>query len=360
MFKKILENLYIYVFLIMIFGILVVSTILPDKDFSEYENRLLQMMPSISMEKIFDGSFQSEFDTYTSDQVVFKDFFVKSKNYLDIAQLKLAVNGVYNAADDFYIERHSKKDYDLEKLKNNIDILNSFKEQYGAEVYLVPNASTILSDKIFLQEDLNFNEALKEIENIDYVDSVLNDYKGDKSDLYYKTDHHWTTIGAYQLYKELVDNPVELNLKEVTNEFYGTINNKLNIAMKPDSIYIHDSKTNFSVYYDLGKEDKGLYFDKYLNMKDKYSYFLDSNHGLIQIINEDINSDEKVLIIKDSYANCLAPLLAENYKQVDLIDFRFFNMPISSYLKTYKYDRIIVLYNKDGFANNDDFFRLKR
>lgn len=358
--NKILENLYIYVFIIIIFGFLIISTIIPDKTFSDYENRILQKCPEVSIESIFKGEFQKKFDTYVSDQIVFKNYLVKTKNYLDILQLKLEVNKVYIGQDDFFIERHSIKDYDLELLKENINDLNTFKDKYNAEIYLIPNACDVLSDKVYYTNDIDFNYYMSDIENIDYVDNILKNYNKDKSNLYYKTDHHWTTLGAYELYKNIVENPVELNLEVVDKNFLGTINNKLNINMVPDIIYKHNSDTNFSVYYDLGKKDLGLYFDKFLNTKDKYSYFLDSNHGLIQIINEDINNNEKVLIIKDSYANCFAPLIAENYKQVDVLDLRYFNMPLSNYLKIYQYDRIIVLYNKDGFANNSDIFKLSK
>lgn len=358
--KKILENLYIYIFLSIIFGVFVANVLVPDKTFSDYENRVLQEMPKISIESILDGSFQEKFDTYTSDQIVLKNYLVKAKNYMDLAQLKFAINEVYTAKDDFYIERHSIKDYDFNLLKKNIDVLNAFKDKYNAEIYLIPNASTILSDKIIYQNDIDFNKYLGNIEGIEFVDNILNNYNGNKSDLFYKTDHHWTTIAAYELYKNIVENPISLNLKKVDETFYGTIHNKLNVYMEPDTIYKHNSDTNFSVYYDLGKKNLGMYFDKYLETKDKYSYFLDSNHGLIQIINEDIVNNEKILIIKDSYANCFAPLIAENYKQVDVMDLRYFNMPLSNYLKIYNYDRIIVLYNKDGFVNNTDIYKLNK
>ena len=103
--KKNLENFYIIFFIFFIFFIPILSIFEEDKTFSDYENRVLQKLPEISIEKIFDGSFQKKFDTYTSDQIIFKNTFVKAKNYLDILQMKLEINGVYIADDDFYIWR---------------------------------------------------------------------------------------------------------------------------------------------------------------------------------------------------------------------------------------------------------------
>lgn len=261
--KKILENFYVIFFITFIFGILIASTISKDKQFSDYENRSLQMFPEISKETIFEGDFQSKFDTYTSDQIIFKNYFVKTKNYLDIMQLKLEINGVYRADDNFFIERHSKDNYDYKLLEKNIDFLLNFKEKYNAEIYLVPTANQILKDKLTFKNDLDYNEIMNEIENIDYVDNILNSYKGNKNDLFYKTDHHWTTIGAYELYKNIVENPVELKLELVDDSFYGTINNKLNIKMEPDKIYKQSSNTNFKVTYDMLPKQGNMYEEKH-------------------------------------------------------------------------------------------------
>jgi hypothetical protein len=145
---------------------------------------------------------------------------------------------------------------------------------------------------------------------------------------------------------------VKHNYEEFDNVILG------NYLVSTTISNLNSANTDFNVYYEMGKEDLGLYFDNYLDVKDKYAYFLDANHALVQIRNNDIDSDEKLLIIKDSYANCLVPFLAESYKEVDVIDLRFFNLPMSTYLKTAQYDRIIVLYNKNGFATNADAYKL--
>lgn len=356
--QNICDNLHVIIFILIIFLVPIMSILTPDRTFSDTENRELQTFPEFSLESIFDSKFQSEFENYMNDQIVLRNEMVETKTYLELLQMKLAINDIYKAEDGFFIERHPDTEYDIDLVNKNVNALNKFVEKYNAEVYLVPNANVILKDKILFANDADIDKLLSGVKNVTFVDGILMNYSGDKSDLYYKTDHHWTTIGAYELYKNIVENPVEKDLVSVTDEFLGTIHNKLNIIMKYDTIYKQNSTTNFKVYYDLGTEDLGLYFDNYLSVKDKYAYFLDANHGLIQIRNQDIDSNEKLLIIKDSYANCLVPFLAENYKEVDVIDLRFFNLPISSYLKSYQYDRIIVLYNKNGFATNADVYKL--
>lgn len=322
------HKIYVYLFFIIIFIVPIINIFTADREKSDTENRHLQQLPKL--EGVLEGDFQSAFDKYTSDQIILRDEIVSLKNYIEIGMMKLEVNGVY--INNPWVERHSDKDYDKELMKKNIEIIETFKEKYNAEIYLVANAC--------FSDDYYGNNV--DISDVPYV------YYDDLE--FYKTDHHWTTLAAYNLYKKIVDNPVEYNPVLVSDSFLGTINNKLNISMKPDSIYRHDSDTNFTVYYDMGKKDLGFYFDKYLETKDKYSYFLDGNHGLVEVVNEDIDNDERILIIKDSYANCFVPFIAENYKEVDVIDLRYFNMKMSYFIKDY--DRIIFLYNVDNFLNN--------
>ena len=359
MIKKIVNNFYVYFFIVFIFSVLIFSTISKDKIFSDYENKKLQKLPSLNLEDILNTKFQEDFENYVNDQIVFRNLFIRIKNYFEIVQLKLSVNDIYLGKDNFYIERFPENEFDVSLINSNITYINEFKQKYSAEVYLIPTASEILRDKLYITNDIDFNKYLKNIENNSLVNDILNNYEGNKSDLYYKTDHHWTTIGAYELYKNIVNNPVNLNLEKISDSFYGTINNRLNITMKADDIYKQKSNTNFEVLYDLNKENKGLYFDKYLKTKDKYSYFLDGNHGLINIENKDINNNEKLLIIKDSYANCFIPFIIENYKKVDVIDLRYFNVSLSEYIEKEKYDRIIVLYSKSGFMKEKNVMKLK-
>lgn len=330
------QKIYVYLFFIIIFMIPLINIFTKDRQKSDTENRTLQQLPKL--EGILEGKFQEEFQIYTSDQIVLRDNIVSLKNYIEIMMMKLEVNGVY--IYDKWTERHSIKDYDQELIDKNINIIEEFKEKYNAEIYLIANAC--------FKEGYYGNNI--DISKVPYV------YYDDLE--FYKTDHHWTTLAAYNLYKKIVDNPVEYNPELISDNFLGTINNKLNIYMKPDNIYKHKSNTNFTVYYDLGKENLGFYFDKYLDTKDKYSYFLDGNHGLVEVVNNDIDNDERILIIKDSYANCFVPFIAENYKEVDIIDLRYFNMKMSDFIKDY--DRIIFLYNVDNFLNNIYFSTLNK
>ena len=116
---------------------------------------------------------------------------------------------------------------------------------------------------------------------------------------------------------------------------------------------------NIEVEYDFNGISSSIYFDKYLKEKDKYSYYLDGNHAFINITNNDV-VDGKLLIIKDSFANCLIPFLINDYHTINVVDLRYLNMPISSLIKQNNYTNIIVMYNKVNFITDNNIIKLTK
>ena len=88
-----------------------------------------------------------------------------------------------------------------------------------------------------------------------------------------------------------------------------------------------------------------MYEEKYLNEKDKYSYFLDNNHALITITNKSLNNNNELLVIKDSYANSFIPLIAKHYEKIHVIDPRYYRLSISSYIRENNISNVLFLYN---------------
>ena len=179
--------------------------------------------------------------------------------------------------------------------------------------------------------------------------------------IYYKTDHHWTTLGAfyaYQAWAEAMGFEVpdlkDVKQTAVSEEFHGTVYSKLNLDLSKDTMHrfeLPSTPSKVEVTLDMASKMDTMYNEKYLSMKDKYSYYLDGNHGLTEITS---NGEGKgtLLIIKDSYAHCFAPFTVGNYKKVYMVDFRYFNMPISSFIEQYGITDVLVLYNAVTFATD--------
>ena len=128
----------------------------------------------------------------------------------------------------------------------------------------------------------------------------------------------------------------------------------LNENIESDSITAYHTNTEFT----LTVKDEiynSLYFDDFLTKKDKYSYFLGGNHGICKIENKSLENGKKMLIIKDSYANCIVPFLAEHYSEITLVDPRYCSHTQIKTVNASEYDDVLVLFNVSGFSSEQNF-----
>lgn len=182
--------------------------------------------------------------------------------------------------------------------------------------------------------------------------------------LYYKTDHHWTTLGAYYAFTEYADktgiNIEKYTTKLVTDKFYGTMSSKANLEIEADKVYIYepDKEEEVSVRYNNSTELKdSLYEMSALDKKDKYSIFLGGNNPLVQITTNAEN-DRKVLVIKDSFAHCFIPFMISGFSKIDVVDLRYYNESIRKMIEEGGYTDILVLYNVGNFVEDKNIYKL--
>lgn len=346
-------------------GVLVLSVtflLSPKQDFSENENRYLAKFPAFVWEDVKSGQYMEDLSSWFSDHFPFRNFFMGFKADTEIALGKKEINNVYIAENHYLIENYETP-VNTERIA---DTLHKFYEKIDTEkidtnLMLVPTAIYVHADKlpanapVMSQMDTAHTIYEKSgIPAIDCSDSLLQ--AADTEQLYYYTDHHWTTEGAYQGYlayceaKELT--PVSLDdmqSETVTNEFYGTIYSKVNdYSHKADSITIYTNPVDsLSVNYtDTEEISDSLYNLDYVNQKDKYSLFLNNLHTLIEITNETAESDRELVLIKDSYANSMVPFLAHHYQKIYVFDTRYYKQGPSSFIEEHPgVTDVLLLYN---------------
>lgn len=382
------KNITVIVFLGILCLFFAAGVLLPEQKFSESENRYLAGKPEFTMKRLLDGSFGEAYETYLSDQFPLRNTFVAAKTNVERLLLKEDVNGVYFGKKHYYIEKFEPEILMTEQLDRNLNFLSQaagqFAKQLGEDrvkIMLVPSASQILTDKLPLfaapADQGMVTEKLKNSlifpEQLLQVEELLSSHREEA--LYYKTDHHWTTRGAFlgfQLYCEAAGLKVleesEFTKETVTKDFYGTIESKIKVSMVPDEItlYLPKMEQEYRVYYDgLPKEYDTLYNEKALEGKDKYALFLDGNHGLTRIVNETAKEsgnlkDRKLLIIKDSYAHSFAPFAAAEFPEVIMVDLRYFNMSLSEFISAQGITDLLVLYQIPGFAADKNIFKMVR
>lgn len=357
------------------------SVFIPKKSFSETENRYLAQMPSLTWQSLKSGAFGTEYETYLSDQFPFRDQWIGIKTTAEQLQQKKEINGVWLGKDHYLIETFYQEDLDPELSGKNLDRLCQFVSTQASlmgkdhvRVMLVPSSSEIMTEKLpsfaapFSQAAITNRLEEEGIgKMLVPVRQALSDAK-EQQEPYYRTDHHWTSFGAFTGYQAWAASlgldsfkPSDFQQETVSDHFLGTIHSKLNIPVQADSIVLYRPKKEpvWSVYYD-GSDSPvpSLYSMEALNTRDQYRVFLDGNHGWTKIKNHSQADGSRLLIIKDSYAHCFAPFAALHFEETHMIDLRYYNGKISNFIKEQGITDVLVLYQIPGFLKDRNVSKL--
>ena len=354
-------------------GVLGLSILLPDKDFSEVENRNLAKVPQLSWESVKEGDFMADAEDYTADHIVGRDFWVSLKAWCERLSGKQENNGAYFAENGAVINRVEAPDMD--KLVQNLGFVNKLVENVDVPVYfgIIPSAATVWNGYL--------PEGAPTADELDIITQLYQEFGGIPMDMaqalnshrdeyiFYKTDHHWTSLGAFYGANAIFEAMGLERLKlenyastTVTEDFNGTTFSSSGVRwLKPDSIqtYISEDGVKVTGYYTGKPEESSLYHGDFLEKKDKYSYFLGGNQPLC-VIESEKNDGPKVLVVRDSYADSLAPFLSERFSEVHLFDLRYNMMPIPQYVEANGIDAVVVLYSFSNFATDNNLFLLGR
>ncbi|MGN0166157.1 MAG: DHHW family protein [Lachnospiraceae bacterium] len=334
----------------------ILTLVFKDREFSEDENRYLKQCPEISVEGIVEGKYQEELKEYLSDQAAFRDDFMRLYAIAQKGMGKNEYNGVYLCKNDRLIEVYKtpeKTEYINDKLKKAVDNTDAH-----CMLMLVPTAITIYDEE--LPWGAGENNAQAQVKDYIYLNSGMDcidvwtafEDNKDNVNLYYKTDHHWTTEGAYIAYEEFCKQegftPVskdEFEIVDVSDSFYGTIYSKALTAYQPaDTITAYkQDMSGITVTYQSGEGE--LYAEEYLEKKDKYAYFLNGNQSIITIENTNVDNGKVLLVVKDSYANCFVPFLINHYEKIVVLDTRYYRMGVTTTAEEIGATDILFLFN---------------
>ena len=368
---------------------LVANAVSPDRTFSEVENRNLEQLPAVDFgtpEKLFrdgnffNGQFMRDFETYTTDQFIGRDAWVDLKARTERALGKKENNNVYFADNDTLITRFDQPAAD--RVTENLNYVNNFVENVDIPVVfsLIPTQACIWADRLpegapnASQTDL-MTQAQGAVTGATWADVYTPLMEHKDEDIFYRTDHHWTSLGAYYGYTGLASalgyTPVPLTDYTPTvrsTEFYGTVFSSSGVRwVKPDTITTYvpdDGITVVSHTYDNSgnpvEEQRALYVESFLSVKDKYSMFLGGNQSLGVVTNTNNPDGPKLLIIRDSYADSLVPFLTAHYSEIHLIDPRYYHLSVKDYVEQNGIDQALVLYSVPNFVTDGNMFWITR
>lgn len=364
----------VVLFCIFIFSIGIFTFLLPYKDFSEQENRYLKKLPELSLNTVKSGVFMNELEEYVSDHLAFRNFWVQLKSLNELLLGKQENHDIYFAKDDYLIKKLTN--IDEQKIKRNANYVKTFANNSSTNVYLgiIPTSQYILKDKLpknaTYENEKELINQIYELYNSKTIPILNNLEEHNKEYIYYKTDIHLTSLGAYYVANALLKemNLPELDLENytktlVTNEYMGSNNSYSNafwVTADEITTYISEKNLELFSYQDTKLEKTTLYHDEYLNKKDKYSYFLGGNNPLIIIKNKNIENNQKLLIIRDSYTSAIAPFLTERFSEIHLIDLRYNKNSIKEYIQENNITDTVLLYGLSTFISDNNLVYINK
>ena len=141
----------------------------------------------------------------------------------------------------------------------------------------------------------------------------------------------------------------------VSDDFLGTTYAKVHQASRKDTIKAYEPEAKLDILYNMGETDLTTLFDpSFLEKEDKYSYFTGGNQAIIQISGGEKNG-KTLLVIKDSFANCMIPFLAEDYENLIVVDLRQLNIGCRALIDSFAPTDVLILYNTAQFAQDREF-----
>ena len=364
------------------------SLIIKDREFSPNENRYLAETPELSWDNILSGKFQDGLEDYLRDQVCFRDGWITVKTGIQKACGDTDIGGAYVGKDGYDFEKITPEDVDEKQVDRNIKAVEDYFmmasetiDKQKLSFLLVPTSGLVMQEKLPKNARLfdqakyidQVKKAMKDYNFVDVRDTLMDH---NEEYIYYKTDHHWTSAGACQAYEVWsehtggeAEKKDELAENVVSDKFRGSLYSKiLDADSAYDEIWTYGlqkdeafGSKDCTVTIDEKQQLDSIYDDEKLQEKDKYAYFLGGNYGQVHIQNQKAASKAKgknILIIKDSFANSFVPFVTQDYENIYMVDLRYYNGDMKSYLKEHNITDVLVLYNISNFISDRNLHKL--
>lgn len=364
--------------LILILGLLflpmISAAVLPRRVFSDLENRYLTSTVKVDKDLLKSGVLAERLEAFVQDQFPAREALINLKSDLEVLFQKKENNGIFYGLNGYLFGKPKK--YQENIFQKNLDALLSLQEKSTLPVgiFIVPPSQLVLKNHLpkYYAPDKErgyYEEIMATLQSsgTPHGIEVLSPHGEDG--IYFRTDHHWTQRGAYEGYKALMES-MDLEAVKLTayveksvDGFQGTFYSKFrgNIAGQESFIYYEKENSSLAVYYPATdvKEER-IFFEERLSTRDKYAAYLNGNDPVIEIRNEEAAYDEKVLVLKDSNANAMAPFLVDTFQEVHYLDLRYFNLPLSEYLEEQGFDRVLCVYGMDSVGEDENLMKLAK
>ncbi len=370
-------NIFLIFAITLILAVLVIGTwATPDREKSDNENRYLTQMPELNVSDILEGKFETQLEDYLSDQILGRENWIKIMSATLEGIGYKDINGVYLFDEGRLAERITPMNFKTTRFDNNLNEIVKLDDELMSEdsdaeikVMLVPSAAYSYRNRYNISTSYDEAAAFAKAKDtlgimcVDIQDELMpvedvSAGEEGRSDYYYKTDHHWNYQGAWKaacIYDKLLGFEEEkYDPEELADGFMGTLYSKvlLNDRVR-DKIEVPANSMNADVKVTIeGKEYDSIYFMDRLDNKDKYEVFFGGNYDRVDIKNQAKNAEnkQKLLIIKDSYANSFVPFILDDFSEITMVDTRYFRESVKDLIIDEEYDQVLVLYSMNNFS----------
>lgn len=377
--KRVSDRLLIGSFIATLFLLSTAFLVVPAERFSELENRYLQSRPRLTWDTFISGKFAETSERFVTDHFPLRTGWLEWKSIAEGFRLQQENNGIYKGKDGYLFEKFAAPDE--RRIKAYAEAIGRFAEKHPeakVSLLLAPTSIGLYPERLpwkaphYSQEQIN--EAVGSMlgGGVEYLNGfhILRPHAAES--LYYRTDHHWTTLGAYYAYAAYAEKMGwkasgldTFQIENVSTSFLGSFHTRSQFGgLAPDTIqrftpkqpvrsemYVADTETTYD----------SLYAEQFLQKKDKYAYFLGGVHAVSTIRSQPgahgANLD-KLLVVKDSYAHNFVPFLTGHVAEIHVIDIRFYNGSIGDYMEDHGIGNALLLFNTATFADNQSLLKL--
>ena len=393
--KKKINIAITVLFLTLIFGFGIAFWIVPDTDFSPEENRPYQTFPTLSSKEWLDGKVSSRLINYYSDQFPLRNTWLSLHAVGELGAGRGESNGVLLGKNqqlavrrfDAYIsltERLEDTDhYDPTHVQKGLEAIISLEQTLADKkiplcVLLAPRTIDVtigdfdypadLSDRLDATIQSTLGEA--DINSVELLDTFRELHNRGEY-VYFRTDHHWTTLGAYTAYTAVLESwgmedeilPSDFFTVRKIPDFYGTTYSRSGMLfIRPDTLEIWEaangSDANYTVTDERGKTviAAGFISEEYLAEKDKYGAFLDGTHSILLITDQAAAARgeprPRLLLARDSFANSMVPFLARHF-DICMVNLSGGLTNLSKLAQEYACDRVLIVCNRENLITSD-------
>ena len=303
--KKLRYFVITFLFCFAIFAVPVLFFMQPEKDFSEIEKRYLAEAPAFNKKSLVSGEFTEKLGSYVADHFPGRELFVGINSYYDLFSGRQGTKDYFLTGDGRLFTRPIEAN--LHTLNSNLESINEFARTLSnteadiqVNLMLVPSSGSVLLDNHEYPDKEIISYAYDHVETgcVDLFSAFLSG--SDPGEFYYRTDHHWTSEGAFQAacaYRSALGLPCP-NREEYTRQsykpFYGSAYSSSGLWLtQPDELELWYSGNVMQVTNETGSVNQSVFYPERLEEQDKYQVFLDGNHSLVYIENLSLHSENE-------------------------------------------------------------------